>query len=357
MWSVWIHDLRTGAPLLEMFPSSGSWNRRLTGTGQGSHVFQLRARETALPRATVRDLFRNNDRAISVCFGDHVAYAGFVETPKYQRGTGTLAVTHREIREMFRQRSTFGVNNYPAGDLTVTNRSPSGAVRAILARAMQWTSQWAFPIDLPPDGSGSFSAEWKRYQRLSIDDLLCQVEAEGVEVDFDPYRDAAGNLRWRTRVGAPIVSGYYDLPVTVDESRVIDLDVEENGAKQLSGVHTAGNGTEEDMVTAFAWAMAGPPMVVRDAFRTSKDVRDPTQLGRISTADLAANRGPVVQWSFSVVVDDELSPAMVTPGTTERMDVRDDEWIDDGLYEQRVIALSGRHGSSIVNVEVQAHGG
>ena len=355
MWHLWSHDARTGDPQLEMFPSGGSWERRLNGGDSWSADIPLR--KQGIDPATARALLQPNNRMLSVRRGDDLVAGGCIETTVYKRTDGLVSPSVVSPRVILRNRLTFNLNNYVGGDLKITSRSASGAARAILSRAMQWAESWILPIDLPADGAGDFSADWKNYQILTIDDLLQQVEDEGNEVDFLPYL-TGGQLRFQTRVGAPISSGSTDLPVTAPESPVTDLQVTFDGSKQLSGVFYAGAGSEKDMVTNFAWFIDGPGMVNRDASRTDqKDVRDPAKLAKIAMADLVAHRAPIEQWSFNIQVSDELPPSRIRPGTVLRMDVRGDDWIPDGVYTHRVIAISGTFGSDTVKVEVQPHGG
>lgn len=202
--SVWSHDAHSGEPLLEVFPSSGSGTPQVGGDGTGSFVIPLRDPKTAMPQSTARDMFRVNDRILALRDGDDVEYAGIIASTSYNRDKGVLTVRTEEIRQIFRQRMPFGVNQYPLGDLAVTGKSLSGAVRAILTRGMQigqaGETQWALPIDLPADGSGTFTASWKNYQVFTIEDLLEQVEAEGAEVVFTPYLTGSGLLRFQTGV-------------------------------------------------------------------------------------------------------------------------------------------------------------
>ncbi|MEQ6899469.1 hypothetical protein, partial [Microbacterium sp. KR10-403] len=212
---------------------------------------------------------------------------------------------------------------------------------------------WALPIDLPDDGTGAFTRTWPYYGFPTMEDCLAEVEDEGVEVFFDPYI-SSGSLRFQTRVGNPVKYGGFELPVTVPESAVTGLHVKEDGSSQLTGVIYAGNGTDVDQLTAYAGH--GPYTIpIRDAYRAAKDIKSTAQLQRIADADLAAHYSPVVQWSFGVRLDDTVTAAMVKPGRVLHMHVNGDEWIPDGLVDQRVIGLSGDLTQN-VTLEVQANG-
>lgn len=364
MWSFAVHDARTGDPLLPVTPSGGDCTRRITGNGSGSHLFKLLDEETGLDRATARDLFEPNRRLLAVKWDGYPVYAGFCQVADYERSTGTLTVPHVEFRQQLRYRLTYGVGNagpIPGdpegdgqGDLSVTARSHSGAARAAFARAMQWNSAWTLPIDLPLDGAGPFSAAWKWYDNKTIEDLLQEIEAEGYEVDLHPYLTSSGQLRFRPRIGAPIVEGAADLPVTAEESDVVDLKVKLDGTKQLTGVIMGGNGSEADKLLAAVGSTPGPDILIRDVYR-SNDVTDPTALARIAAAELAADRYPIEQWSFGVNLAGATSPLDLLPGSVLQMDTYGDPWITDGPHPQRVVSLKVDM-STTATPEVQPHG-
>lgn len=352
-----VFDTITGNPLLPINPDSARWAAKIDGSA--TCTFTHKVQGSGLGKANARDLFRPNARLVAhTDENDNVAAAGLMMRPKYTRNTGKIDVTCVDIRDLTRQRMGFGVGSWgPSGTLTVTNRSLSGAVRAIVSRWMRDFSQpsWMLPIDLPPDGSGSFSRKWDYYGFPTIDDMLSEVEAEGVEVYFDPYIHTDGSLRFQTRVGAPIVGGSFPLSVTAAGSPVTDLQVELDGSKQLTGVLYGGNGTEADTVTA--WAGGGPFTIpIRDAYRSAKDVKSVAQLTRIAVADLAEHRDPVEQWSFNVRLGGPVNIGHVRPGRLLDLSVYGDSWIPDGTYRHRVISVSGDL-KETVQLEVQSYGG
>lgn len=357
-WTYWVHDARSGNPILQVFPRSADATPRLTGTGDGTHVFDLLDEKTKLPRAVLQDLFRENDRFITQRWGSFVGYAGLILKPSYSRDEGTLTVRSKELREIWSQRKTFPMDTYSAGDLTITGKDIPGWVRAILVRGMQWGDEWVFPIDLPPDGSGPWGGFWERFKFLDIEDLLGMVEAQGFEVMFRPYLTSDNKLRFDVPIGKPILWGTTDLPVTVRKSAVAGLEETRDGTRQLSGVIFAGNGTDEDMVTGYAGiggTLGGPRMVIRDASRADKDERDPARLTGEAVEELAQFRAPTKQWSFTVDLSSGVSPADLQIGRLLRMDVRNDPWINDGVHQQRSIGMRINE-TLTVTPEVQPYG-
>lgn len=356
MWTTRVFDTATGNPILTIDAgvSAATWNRRKGGTGSGTHAIKLPG--LGLTAAQARDVFADQKRTIAVCWGNYVAYAGIIQDAKYKRNTRELVVSHDELRTFWRARMQFGVAAAPGGDLVITGRSWSGAVRAIIARAMQWSFEWTLAVDLPADGAGGFTAtrEWWRF--FTIDDLLKEIEDQGVEIDHPPYLDGNGKLRWATLVGQPIVGATTDLPVTVADSRVVDFETDTDAARRVTGVIVAGQGSEAD--TMIAWAGNGSgsnPIPIRDVYRAQKDIEDQARLQTIANSIYVDSKDAVEQWSFAIQLADDLSPELVSVGRVLKMDVRGDDWVPDGMYTRRVIALKG--GLDLqVTPEVQGYG-
>lgn len=357
MRECWVHDTITGARLRRVFPSGGSWTSKVDGVGDSSLTFRLTDPRWGLDRATARDLFQPNKRTIVVTWGDHVEVATVNATATWDREAGVLTVQGRTVREFASQRLTFGVNIYADGDLTITNRTHAGAVRAILTRMTQWNTDWELPLDLPADASGTYSKAVKNYDVAFIESLLAQIEAEGYEIGFRPYLDSGFSLRYQVQVSPQItLGGAVTLPVSVKKSRVKSFKVVEDGSALLTGVFVVGNGTEADMSTGWAGTGGMSGMPIRDASISAKDVRDAAALNRIAAAEIAARVSPIVQRSFSVQVDDTFTPEFVSPGRLLDMDVRGDAWVGDGMERYRVVSVRGDYGSLTVTPEVQAYG-
>lgn len=202
---VWSHDIRTGAPLLRVAASSATGSPTITGDGSGTVTVPLRekkytATEAAAARAINRNIFRVNDRIVTLRDGEHIPYAGFIEGTSYDFSTGVLTLRLKEIRQILRQRLTFPVDQPELGNMTIAGKSWEGTVRAIIQRAMWWSTQWVLPIDVPVDSSGTVNLTWRAYQELTINDLLAQIESWGAVIMFRPYLTTAGGVRFGTEV-------------------------------------------------------------------------------------------------------------------------------------------------------------
>lgn len=351
MFGYQFHDTVSGTFQLAVSPSAGQWARRMTGNGTATFSLQLRDPDTAMSRDTVRALTRPTARCGVVRWNDTALGAWMVESRVYHRDTGVLDVNMVEIRRLFKERLLHEAGLYQNGNLTITNKSAAGAVRALLLRATQWGALWGLPLNLPADGAGTLSFNWRNYQALTIEDCLQQIEDTGVEIDFHPVL-VDGALRWDVRVSSKITTTGRDFPVTVLNPDVKGLSLTEDGSEQLTGVVVLGNGTEADMVTSWA-GVPGYDIPVRDATRDAKDVRDATQLQKVATAYINEFSAPLQQVGFDVVLSGDRSPDDVLPGRVLKMETRGDEFMPDAVSERRVISLSGSVGSFVVKPEVQ----
>lgn len=351
MFGFQFHDMVSGSFQMQVFPSGGQWARRMTGNGTAIFSLQLRDPDTAIPKATLRALTRPTARCGVVRWNTTALGAWMVESRIYHRDSGVLDVNMVEVRRLFKERLLHEAGAYANGNLTITNRSAAGAVRAVLLRATQWGPLWGLPLVLPADGAGTLSFTWRNYQALTIEDCLQQIEDTGVEIDFHPVL-TNNSLAWEVRVASKITTTGADFPVTAMDPDVKGLSLTEDGSEELTGVVVLGNGTEEDMVTSWA-GTPGYTIPVRDATRDSKDVRDPVQLQKVANTFLAEFAAPLQQFSFDVVLSGDRSPDEVLPGRVLKMEIRGDEFMDDTVADRRVIALSGSIGSFVVKPEVQ----
>lgn len=132
---LWVQDTWTGAPLLQVHPVSGRWTSRISGSEDASFVFELRdANMGKLPQELISDLFRENARMLAVRDGETVEFCGPIKRVEDDPLSGRMTVNAQGLRVFAGKRMTFPVNNWLAGDLTVSSRSAAGAVRQILER-------------------------------------------------------------------------------------------------------------------------------------------------------------------------------------------------------------------------------
>ena len=354
MFELWTHDSITGNERKQVFPAEAgaSWSMNLAGTGTCSFTFVVNDAETGMTGAEIDATFAPNSTMFSLRWDTVVVGAWKIEDWDYDDDKGTVVVTGVELRNEAAWRMTYGVNNYAAGTLAVVGRNRQGAVRAILARFMQWSPDWVYPIDLPADGAGSFTQTWEFWKKLTIADLLTQVEDDGVEIMFRPYLTAGRQLRFETIVAVKVSVGTSYFHLQADDSPLSGIHYKKSGAEQLTGLQGIGNGTGQDQEVA--WAGAGPYSIpIRDAKREFPDLTG-ARLQAATDAEYAALKNPIVQWTVSTfTVSDEYPPSHVVVGRGWQAETKGHRVFPDGTHTLRVIAASGSF-SPEVSVEVQS---
>lgn len=364
MWRLKLFEARPGSEAIDVtnLVDKASWTSRLNGQGQGQHT--LRMFGSGLSGAQGRELTRGNKYAIAQVWGSTVGYAGVLTDDDWDEESQTLVLQSKEMRAHFAPgRMAFGVNQYaPAGvALTITNRSHSGAVRAVLQAVQAPSSEWVMPIDLPADGAGTFSARWRFEETLTWENMLQQIEADGCEIAFRPYIAAGGQLRWQTIVAPKVsIGAATDLAARAPGSIVTGLRVKRSAATIATGVLAFGKGQGQDKPHAYApsTGSGATDEPVRDVKVTYQDIEVPAgdtaaqaRLQAAANKEYAARRYPVEQWSFGLHVYG-LGPAIALPGASLRLWVHGSKRIADGPHLKRVVALAGDWGMG-VKPEVQ----
>ena len=346
----WLFDMRTGNRIRRVWPSAHPWQTDLKGEGSSTATFKTDDAER--PLTNVPATFRPNARGLAVLWGDAVLYAGKIESWVYDRDAQTLAVSTVEIRQEMSWRLTYGVNQYENGTLSIANRSASGAVRAILARAMQWSAEWALPIDLPPDGPGTITSTWEFWRKLRISDLLTQIEEEGYEVYFRPY--LAGNqIRYQTVVASKIALARTRFMLQAAELPIDRILYMVDGSSEVTGVQGLGDGMEQDQQVAWAGSTTGQDIIIRDTKKAYPDLVG-ARLQEATNAGLIEDQVPLVQWSVGrYLVSEGWSPVHALPGRAWSIYSKGDPIIPDGTHELRVIAVQGDALSNVIEAEVQ----
>ncbi len=352
---LWVHDANTGDEVSQVFPLADGcqWSTNIGGTGSSTWVFRTDDDERPLAGLRIASLFRPNARLIALRWGTEVLGAWKVEGWDYADDAKAVTVTAVElVRAESLWRMTYPLSGYTLGTLTVTNRSYSGAVRAILARFMQWSPEWNYPIDLPADGSGSFTQTWEYWKKLTIEDLLTQIEEEGVEIFFRPYLTASRQLRFETIVATRVSVGSSSFHLQAEDSPLSGIHYRIDGATQITGGQGLGEGNGQDQPVAYA---GGPPFTIpiRDAKRSFSDLTG-ARLQAATNAWFAEDSQPIVQWTVEkFTASDDYPPTHAATGRGWNLQTRGHNVFPDGIHAVRVIAASGSFGLEITT-EVQS---
>lgn len=360
-YSLWVHDAITGNPLQRVQPAEDApFSASIAGDGQSSITVATNDAEYPFSPGAIPNLFTPNARLLVRWWGenggadpgDAVVCAHKIDSWDYDRDAGKVSVQAIDLLAESKWRLVGGVDSSKYLTLTVTNRTPSGAVAQVLARMMQWGTPWFYPIDLPADAPGSFSGSWIYWKGFTIAEILDEIRKRtGVEIYLRPYATSTGGVRFQTRVGAPITIGGASFNLDADESPIAGIKYRVDGTQQLTGLQGLGNGTGEDQQTRAAYGTINIP--IRDTKKSFDDLEGDALQQAVNT-HYAANVNPVVQWDVSAfTIDDDTPPELVAPGRVLQLEIHDDVVIPDGVHTLRVISVSGGNGRQL-KPEVQS---
>lgn len=356
MFELWVHDAWTGDEIARVdgytADDGTSWSTNLGGTGQSTWVFNARPGDDALTAARLASWFLPNARFLALRWGSTVVGAWKIEDWDYDDDKGTVTVTAVEIRGETKWRMTYGLDAYLDGTLTVTNRSHQGAVRAIVNRFIRGGQQeWRYPIDLPADGAGSFTATWEYWRKFTIADLLTQIEDEGQEVLFRPYLSGR-QLRFQVLVAPRVQVGQSFFHLQADDSPLGGIHYQLSGANQITGAQGVGNGTGQDQEVRYAGA---PPYTIpiRDVKRQFPDLVG-DRLQAAANAWYAVDKNPTAQWTVGTfTISEDFPPDHALTGRGWQLESKRHPIFPDGPHTLRVIAASGSW-SNQIKTEVQS---
>ena len=345
-----IFETRTGSRELELPLEAGSWQSRLgAGNGSGNHTVPLYG--AGIPQSLIDELSTGNKYTFAHMWGDHVSFAGVIQDRDYTLDDNRLVIQSLELRSAYMDsRMLFGVGADTSADggvvLAVSSKSHSGAARAVIEKALP-DFDWELPIDLPADGSGSFSASWEFMERLNWEDHLKQIEADGCEIDFRPYVDGSGYLRWETRVDTKVTTGTVtELAAKAPGSRVAGLRVRDNYSRQVTGVLGFG---KTGQPAGHGYPGGGTPISVRDVWVDYGDIDSARTQGAVDT-EFDQRVSATRQWSFGLNTFPD-GPEVAAPGRLMNLWVYGDPFIADGKHAVRVISVRG---DTSFNVRVEA---
>lgn len=352
-WRLTVHDAKSGNFVQAFQPtdSGSSWATSIAGDGTSTETIVVNDADEPWTPAAVASVFEPNDRLIARWWGDFCMYTQKIEKHSYDRDAGTLVVSTVDLIGETDWRLIDGVANPNTPTLDVVGRSGSGAIRAVLARMMQWEPNWVYPIDLPPDGAGPVTASWPFWKKLRLSDIIKEIEDQtGVETFLRAYGAGSG-VRFQTLVAPKVTVGTSKFNLDAAESPLGSVKYTVDGARQVTGILGLGNGSGQDQETAWAGGIINVP--IRDTKQSFPDLTG-SALQAAVNAYYAENVLPVKQWSIgSFTIGDGWTPEHAAPGRVWSIESHGDPVIPDGTVDLRVIKVSGGNGREL-SVEVQS---
>lgn len=350
----------SGQSVGPVYPSSGRWRNQANGVGSGEHTFKLDDARYAQPRVYWRDKFIEHRRTLVVSWNEKAVYAGRVVGTDWNADAHELTVRHEEIRGAFADRLPFGpehagAGTAPASGTTFTGRSLRGMARAVVERGfVSDNTRRTLPINLGPDYTGSLTRFWAWHEFPTIESMLTSVQDAdgGPDVWLEPMWTSTG-LEWQLRLGNPRLSaGTFEFVRGVPDSPVLGLTLLKDGKKQSTQTWGLGQGSGVDKLVEVAEAAGQPDMPVLDRTLLLNNIEDSAALRSLADGHAAAHYNPTAQWQFSLRVGPTVDPSLIRPGSTLRVLVQEDEWVETQMVVGRVVSVEGGLGD-VLSVGVQ----
>lgn len=217
----------------------------------------------------------------------------------------------------------------------------------------------ALPIDLPYLGEAG--AHERSFKGFDVQNLACSDVIEGItsvqggpDVQLRPYLADGSRVRLRLLAGsdADVYLGQSDVhALTCFAGGGTAQDLRVDHAPPVMRVYATGSGTDEGKLCALAEDLSlcrtSDPWPLLESALSEPDADDLSILSGRAGADLAGSARPVMQLSCRVDFDDPAvpPPGSIWPGEVVRLVVEDHPALPDGVYESRLMQMSGDQSS------------
>jgi len=342
-WRVFSVSTSNWSSKVELTPSASPWARALGSGKGGSSEFKVRDPDVALT-ATKANL-APWERMIVMDFYGQVVYAGLITSADYDRGAGTVTVTHEDINSVFARRVMCDILSdgvQARAGLSYSSASLSMLIKQAVFQGQNDAARFNLPIALPADASGGYARSydpWNLPTVASIIDDLTSTES-APDLDFAPRWRDDGSLEWEMRSGS-LTSGTWSWMLDTNTTTASGLKVRTDGTGMANRIAAVGEGSEKKMLLSVADGSAASSFLPLDKVVSYKDEKVQANLAARARADLAKFSKPTEQVSMDVQMDADFSVDMLKLGGTVKWHTQDDPWLGTGWQSSRLIEYSG----------------
>lgn len=340
-------------------------------------VNEVASNQTSLPidaspftAAELEQLTKDWSRTIIVRLNKKTIYNGIIQDFDWEESTGLLTLMHEDYRCIFGGRTTLGSNGYSGDQETANNLILNNIALEAVPPWLVWsgtygpTANYDLPIFIEQGkitlallGSlvtpGSFSFEYWDHEFPFIEEQFGRLQALGLEIDFEPRTNSAGNEELLQRAGK-LTGGSFDLNLTQPKCPISNLRVRRNAQRQANVMYSVGKGSERSMkVTTSRAEPTGPALELAESF---KEIDDPVKLQAHSDENLRTLSKPVVQWEFDLPIDFGPGIENIRFGSAFRIYSKRHPIITDGWHEMRYIGFDIDPATELVRMTVQPDG-
>lgn len=337
-WQAYSVETLTGTVQDRLPVSDFRWGRALSTGTTGECTIPWDSVD--FTKAQFDDLIAHWKRTIVLEFDGVVVYAGIVRDFEDVGRTTVLQLT--DLWGLWARRGSWNrfAPSVNLSELTYTNLSLGTLAKRVVERgtaASQPTPVMALPLTLPADVAGPLTRTYYGYHQEFVADVLDDLAAEGVDIDFHP-RWLSGALDWEM-VTDPNVSTH-EWDVTAAEGGVLNFRRSVSGSKMTNHAITVGQGSDVDMlIYAQADEASDLPMIERIDAR--KHIGLGSQLQAIADVQVVLHTPPTESWSFDVRVDGDPAVGAIRLGDTARLHFDGHPRVADGFYNKRIVKISG----------------
>lgn len=384
----YVGDLLTGKISREVDLVGGRWSTSfeygVAGTMEGS--FPLRSVDPATGLAlwpTARADTAPGKAFLAVSYlsdgGDETFLeAGPIWTTKYDDTDGVLQVGAGGLSSYFDKRKAAFSDLPPSEDTPLDeqtelaeyhltlNDSLAGIARD-LVELSQAEPAGNLPIVLPDTADIDYGINVRNFFGYELEWLGAALKKltevlEGPEIQFVPRRrtDDPRFIEWVMQIGRA-ENGLmlaqdgppWQFDRTVPESDVRDIDIDTDGSGLAERVFAAGEGEAEGRPIVWADAPelleAGWPLLEAEVTATDS-VSELGTLAEHAYGRLASSARPRESWSIVVSRDGRPNVGQYRAGDWARLRIRHHDYVPDGDYDMRILAISGSSGSEDVQL-------
>lgn len=339
---------------LQQINADGSWS---VTTKVASAAQAGDPENTLLPKTYLRNITDTWRMSVAICFGsggrvgDYICQAGPLTA---RRGSSeqdrTMQFGGAGLWGLLRMLMQIDSGSAVADEFVPGQDSTyDGTLRDIAIQILSnANARNAMPIDIPTvSGGGSDTRTYFGYDLVSAGQRLqelTQVE-NGPDVLLKPYFSDSGHIRHKALIGNPTLSTSGNPLVFDYPGSITTLLTAEDASAFRNTTYERGNGTAYTTLVAASvdpsLLGAGWPVVeVTDSNHT--DVTEQDTLQQWADGQQSLYGEAIETWALSVKMDDEDSPfGTYDVGAPGLFNVVDHFWIEDGLYNKKILGMQG----------------
>jgi hypothetical protein len=353
-YSTWIVASQTGTKQRLVKAVSGSWERALNGTSQGTHVFRL---NNSLTWQQWNDLFDGWRRMLVVCWNDVPVYAGFILRTDYDYPKNEVTVAHSSFRTVLSRRLPFGIGGYDEGRLVIDGQSKRGIVFKLIFSGTQGarSAVWDLPVTFPAyEEAGGESRVYENFAFQTIEAAITELTNSegGPDIDFHPYWAVDGTLKHELRVGGPYLSGpQFEFDASATRRSLLLRTLTTDFAQMVTGAFTLGKGSGEIKYFGEDATVAAPGGYISlDITQSQSQLTDKAELDGHSREKVRLYSAPILQRTAAVIASKWLPDAR--PGALVKVRRAACDWRPAETLDLRVVRYAGDIKSGLITLKV-----